>query len=317
MAILKLTPACKSYLWGGQKLKTEYHKKFDGDVLAETWELSCHPDGPSTIAEGPSAGKTLTEYLQQNPAAAGSNCARFQDFPVLIKLIDAKRDLSIQVHPDNAYALKNEHQFGKTEMWYVVDAEPGAFLYYGFKENISKDEFRRRIEDGTLTEVLNAAPVQPGSVFFIESGTIHAIGKGILIAEIQQNSNVTYRVFDYNRLGTDGKPRQLHVQKALDVTRTVKPRTDYDFGGHLGCCDSFVTDLFQLHGGDVTASVSAESFHSLLAVRGQGSVTCGDQTVSFQQGDSLFLPAGSGVYRINGQADIIRTTVPAAGCCEK
>ncbi|ARP49773.1 MULTISPECIES: type I phosphomannose isomerase catalytic subunit [Caproicibacterium] len=312
MSIIKLNPACKSYLWGGQKLKADYHKHFDGDILAETWELSCHPDGPSTVADGPYAGKTLPEYLQAVPAAAGINCARFRDFPVLIKLIDAKRDLSIQVHPDNAYALKNEGQFGKTEMWYVVDCDPGAFLYYGFQKEITKEEFRTRIQNGTLTEVLNAASVKPGSVFFIESGTIHAIGKGIVIAEIQQNSNITYRVFDYNRLGTDGKPRQLHVQKALDVTRLTPPRTDYDFGGHLGCCDSFVTDLLKLNGSTLTARTDGSTFHSLLVTKGEGSVTCGNETVTFQQGDSLFLPADSGVYSVTGHCEIIRTTVPPA-----
>lgn len=310
MAIIKLIPACKSYLWGGQRLKTNFHKKFDGNVLAETWELSCHPDGPSAVANGPFAGKTLAEYLKANPAAAGTNCARFGDFPVLIKLIDAHNNLSIQVHPNNDYALKNEHQFGKTEMWYIVDCEPGAFLYYGFKKTISKEEFQKRIEDGTLTEVLNAAPVHPGDTFFIEAGTIHAICKGIVIAEIQQNSNVTYRVFDYNRVGTDGKPRQLHVSKALDVTRTVPPRTDYDFDSHLGCCNSFVTDLLQLSGNEVTASTDGSTFHSLLAVKGSGSVSCSGETVSFEQGDSIFLPADCGSYRVSGQCTVVRTTVP-------
>ncbi|WOC32656.1 type I phosphomannose isomerase catalytic subunit [Caproicibacterium argilliputei] len=315
MAIIKLTPACKSYLWGGQRLKQDFHKTFNGDVLAETWELSCHPDGPSTVAAGPFAGKTLAAYLQLNPAAAGTNCARFQDFPVLIKLIDAHKDLSIQVHPDNTYALQNERQFGKTEMWYIVDCEPGAFLYHGFKSAISKEEFRARIANGTLTEVLNAAPVHPGDTFFIESGTIHAICQGIVIAEIQQNSNVTYRVFDYNRVGTDGKPRQLHVQKALDVTRTEPARTDYNFGGHLGCCDSFVTDVLQLTGGETAGQTDGSTFHSLLAVKGSGSVTCGNETVPFVQGESLFLPADSGSYRISGTGTLLRTTVPPENTC--
>lgn len=311
MPIVKLLPACKSYLWGGQQLKKAYHKKFDGDILAETWELSCHPDGPSTVAVGPFAGRTLTEYLKAVPAAAGTNCARFADFPVLIKLIDAHKDLSIQVHPDNAYALKNEHQFGKTEMWYIVDCQPGAFLYYGFKKEINKEEFSRRIADGTLTEVLNAAPVHPGDTFFIESGTIHAICAGIVIAEIQQSSNVTYRVFDYKRKDKDGKERQLHIPQALAVTRTVPPRTDYQFGDKLGFCDSFVTDLIKLNGNTAAqGETDGSSFHSLLVTQGEGIVACGSEAVSFQQGDSLFVPADAGKYTVSGICHVVRTAVP-------
>lgn len=198
MSILKLKPACKDYLWGGRRLVEEYGKEYDGETLAETWELSCHPDGPSVISNGKYAGKTLEEYIEkEGREILGTHCRRFREFPVLIKFIDANKDLSIQVHPDNRFALKNEGQYGKTEMWYVMDTEPGAFLYYGFKKEISREEFRRRINDNTLTEVLNSVSVKKGDTFFIEAGTIHAIGKGILLAEIQQNSNVTYRVYDY------------------------------------------------------------------------------------------------------------------------
>ena len=188
MSVLKLKPSCKDYLWGGHRLVDEYGKDYDGDILAETWELSCHPDGPSRIVNGSYAGMTLEEYIEAaGKEVLGTNCRRFRDFPILIKFIDAKQNLSIQVHPDNRYALKNEGQYGKTEMWYVMDAGKDAFLYYGFKQEISKEEFARRIQEDTLLEVLNAVPVQKGDVLFIESGTIHAIGEDILIAEIQQN----------------------------------------------------------------------------------------------------------------------------------
>ena len=183
-------------------MKAEYGKEYEGDVLAETWELSCHPDGPSYIMNGAYQGKTLQEYIDgEGKEVLGTHCRRFRDFPILTKFIDAKDNLSIQVHPDNRYALKNEGQYGKTEMWYVMDAGEGAYLYYGFRQEISREEFERRIKEDTLLEVLNAVPVQKGDVLFIESGTIHAIGKDILIAEIQQNSNVTYRVYDYGRVG--------------------------------------------------------------------------------------------------------------------
>ena len=204
MAILKLKPSGKDYIWGGHKLVDNYGKEMTGDRLAETWELSCNPDGPSFVANGEDAGKTLRQYIEEHgKKVLGTNCERFEDFPILTKFIDAQDNLSIQVHPDNEYALKNEGQYGKTEMWYVVDAEEGACLYHGFNREISKDEFAKRIEEDTLLEVLNKVPVHKGDVFFIEAGTIHAIGKGLIIAEIQQNSNVTYRVYDYGRVGKD------------------------------------------------------------------------------------------------------------------
>jgi len=325
MGILRLKPACKDYLWGGHRLVEEYGVKYDGDVLAETWELSCHPDGPSTIANGPFAGRTLTEYISENgKQVLGTNCSRFRDFPVLIKFIDAKKNLSIQVHPDNDYALKNENQYGKTEMWYIMDAEPGAFLYYGFEHEISKDELRQRIEDDTLTEVLHAEPVKKGDVLFIEPGTIHAIGQGILLAEIQQNSNVTYRVYDYGRVGKDGKKRELHIDKALDVTRRT-PVENKDHGyPHVADCDYFTVDSLVLNGETMRSlhgCVTEDSFVSLLVLDGEGSIVCrdgdknkladdgGENHVDFRKGDSLFLPAGSGKFRIKGCCHLLMTTV--------
>lgn len=314
MSVLKLKPSCKDYLWGGHRLVEEYGKEYDGEILAETWELSCHPDGPSTIVNGAYAGKTLEEYIEaEGKEVLGTNCRRFRDFPILTKFIDAKQDLSIQVHPDNRYALKNEGQYGKTEMWYVVDAGKEAFLYYGFKKEVSKEEFARRIREDTLLEVLNAVPVQKGDVLFIESGTIHAIGKDILIAEIQQNSNVTYRVYDYGRVGKDGKKRDLHIEKAIAVTNRVpliKSRSSYP---HVADCDYFTVDKLNLDGRmmcRVEGAVSEESFVSILILDGEGIVSCGNK-VSYQKGDSLFLPAGSGAYVIEGSCDALITTIRA------
>ena len=272
------------------------------------------PDGPSTIVNGAYAGKTLEEYIEaEGKEVLGTNCRRFRDFPILTKFIDAKQDLSIQVHPDNRYALKNEGQYGKTEMWYVVDAGKEAFLYYGFKKEVSKEEFARRIREDTLLEVLNAVPVQKGDVLFIESGTIHAIGKDILIAEIQQNSNVTYRVYDYGRVGKDGKKRDLHIEKAIAVTNRVpliKSRSSYP---HVADCDYFTVDKLNLDGRmmcRVEGTVSEESFVSILILDGEGVVSCGNK-VSYQKGDSLFLPAGSGAYVIEGSCDALITTIRA------
>ncbi len=243
MAILKLKPSCKAYLWGGTRLKTEFGKTFSGEKLAETWELSCHLDGPSIVEGGEFAGRTLKEYLEkEGKKAVGEKCQKYQQFPLLIKFIDAKEDLSIQVHPDDAYALKEEGQYGKTEMWYVVDCEEGSSLYYGFSKEISKEEFAERIREQTLLEVLNRVTVKKGDVFFIEPGTIHAIGKGILIAEIQQSSNVTYRVYDYGRKDANGKERDLHIDKALQVTNRVPVMQKQSFAPHLVFCNYFTVD---------------------------------------------------------------------------
>lgn len=302
MAIFKLFPACKDYLWGGEKLRTEYGVQSDLHPLAEAWVLSCHKDGPSTLADG----TTLPQYVAAHPGCLGKNCEAFADFPVLIKFIDAKSNLSIQVHPSDEYALANEGQYGKTEMWYILESEPGAFLYYGFAHEISREEFAARIQNNTLPEVLNAVPVHKGDCIFIPSGTLHAIGKGIVLAEVQQNSNVTYRVYDYGRLGADGKPRALHIEKALEVTQRTPPQP-CDFGSHLGCCKYFTAD--SLHG-SFDDACGDESFTSLLVLEGTGSITCGEQSLPVQKGDSLFLPAGSGSYRMEGSGlSVLRTRV--------
>lgn len=313
MEILKLIPSCKDYIWGGHRLAEEYGKVIEGDVLAESWELSCHDDGASIISNGVWAGKTLKEYIKESKEdVLGNNCKRFSDFPILIKFIDAKDNLSIQVHPDNAYALKNEGQYGKTEMWYVVDASEDAFLYYGFQDEISEEEFRKRIEEDTLLEVLHAAPVKKGDVFFIEAGTIHAIGKNILIAEIQQNSNVTYRVYDYGRIGKDGKKRELHVEQAIQVTKREPAQKRDTMYPHIAKCDYFTVDKINLDGklfDKMEGFVTEESFLSILVLDGEGTIQNQFGSLSYKKGDSLFLPAGSGSYQIVGRCDALVTTV--------
>lgn len=302
MPAYQLIPTCKDYIWGGQRLKTDFGIQSGLNPLSEAWVLSCHPDGPSVLADGPDKGMTLRAWLDKaGKEALGTACEAFEDFPMLIKLIDAKKDLSIQVHPSDAYALEHEGQYGKTEMWVVLDAEPGASLYYGFNREVSLEEFSSRVSDGTLTEVLRKVPVKPGDVFFIPSGTLHAIGAGLVIAEIQQNSNVTYRVFDYGRLGADGKPRPLHVEKALAVTDR-RPAPALDFGDHLGDCRYFTTDG---HQGDFQGDCDGTSFHALLFTEGQGSLTCGGETREVRKGQCWFLPAGSGEYQVSGDVQTL------------
>ena len=221
MEILKLKPVFKDYIWGGNRLETDYGFQTGLEKTAEGWMLACHKDGMNTIEGGQFDGRTLQSVLDEIglEKIAGKNCMKFPYFPVLIKLIDAYDNLSIQVHPDDEYARRVENEFGKTEIWYVLDAIDNAELIYGFKESISADEFRKAIENNTLLDKLNSVKVHRGDLFFIEAGTVHAIGKGALIAEIQQNSNCTYRVYDYGRVGHDGKPRELHIDKAAAEIR--------------------------------------------------------------------------------------------------
>lgn len=311
MSILKLTPSCKDYLWGGSRLRTDFGVQSDLNPLAEAWVLSCHPDGPSYLPDG----TMLADYLAAHPEAAGTDCKKFEMFPVLTKFIDAKNNISIQVHPSNEYALEHEHQYGKTEMWYVLDAAPGAQLIYGFKEKISKEAFKAAIENNTLPQVLNHVDIHKGDVFFIEAGTVHAIGKGALIAEIQQNSNVTYRVYDYDRRGADGKPRELHVAKALDVAVPEPPKYDtqpmgqkenIDGGSRqlLARCPLFtvyhyaVSDTVQLAAG-------AESFQHILVTDGNGTI---DGRL-LQKGDSFLVPAGYGNFAVSGQLEMLVTSI--------
>ncbi len=302
--IYKLKPACVDYLWGGTKLKTKYGKQSDKDIIAETWELSCHKDGQSTVEE---TGETLSELLVKNPEYVGKACDKFEDFPILIKLIDAKQALSIQVHPSDEYALANEKQFGKTEMWYVVDCEKDAFLYYGFKEKCDKETFKTAIENSTVCDLLNKVYVKPGDVFFIEAGTIHAIGAGILIAEVQQNSNVTYRVYDFDRVGVDGNKRELHVEKACEVTNYNKQETTQNASGVLASCEYFTVEKINLDGENINKA--EKSFHSLLVTNGSGEITCDEQKINFNAGDSIFIPANSSDYTLAGKAEIILSYV--------
>ncbi len=315
---LLLKPAVKDYIWGGKRLKTEYKIDTDKAIAAEGWMLSCHKDGENIILNGEHKGKTLTETLKLwGNDALGENCESFSYFPILIKLIDANDRLSVQVHPDDEYALKNEGEYGKTEMWYVVDCDQGASLIYGFKENVKKEEFEQRIKDNTLPQICNFVPVNKGDVFFIEAGTLHAIGKGILIAEVQQNSNTTYRVSDYGRLGADGKPRELHIDKALAVTETVKPKRPYgnvgetqktEYGSirNLAECELFKTSLLKLDG--KTELLNNESFISLLVLDGLLTIKSTDTVINAKKGESVFIPAKLKA-EIQGNAEILLSCI--------
>lgn len=320
MSILKLIAPCKDYLWGGNRLREEYGKKMDSDKIAESWELSCHKDGQSVIAGGEFDGKTLSEYIDaKGKVVLGTNCERFEYFPILIKLIDAKDNLSVQVHPSNEYALRVEGEYGKTEMWYIVDCNEGAELLYGFKHEIGEEEFAERIKNNTLLEVTNNVPVHKGDVFFIESGTLHAIGKGILIAEIQQNSNTTYRIYDYGRVGADGKPRQLHIDKAVEVTDRIPPKYPTTAQGApekveggvktlLRSCVYFNVNKLEVDGA-MKLNADDKSFKSLLFLDGKAEIVSADGKAAAVKGDSFFVPAGSGEFTITGKCEVILSDI--------
>lgn len=315
---MRLIPPCKDYLWGGNRLRTEFGKQSEQDKIAESWELACHPDGTSIIANGDAAGTPLQAWLDiTGKSALGTRGAAFDRFPVLIKLIDALDNLSIQVHPDDAYALRVEGEYGKTEVWYIVDCEPGASLLYGFTHPISQAEFRQRIAENTLLEVARRMPVKPGDIFFIEAGTLHAIGAGILIAEIQQNSNTTYRVYDYGRVGADGKPRALHIDKAAEVTtlapapaypQAVPIRQDGYIETAIASCSYFQTARLDILS-HANLCADEASFRHLLVLGGSAMLTAGSDTLPLKKGDSIFLPAGLGDFSIQGTCQLILTMV--------
>ena len=350
MAIGKIHPACKQYLWGGEKLIREYGISSPKTPLAEAWVLSAHPDGDCRISfsdesrfsegaessegtkssegtessegtkssegtessegrffsegESCSEGESFADYLKSHPEAVGSLGKAFPFFPTLIKLIDAKKALSIQVHPDDSFALSREGQYGKTEMWIVLEREEGAFLYFGFQKDYTEEEIRRAIEEENFPSLLCKVMVEPGDVFFIPAGTVHAIGAGILLAEVQQNSNLTYRVYDYGRKDAQGNTRELHVEKALEVMNRKqlsayrqeafkkqgkKPVGEKAAGEsatgekvaeknvyleRIGSCEYFTVDrLFLEENAFYSGKLTEESFLSLLVLEGEGVLT--------------------------------------------
>ncbi|MHB1483251.1 MAG: type I phosphomannose isomerase catalytic subunit [Saccharofermentanales bacterium] len=310
---IKMQPAFKDYIWGGDCLIKDFGKQCNYKTAAESWELSAHPNGQSTAVNGPLAGKPLSEIIEKfGKRSLGSDTAGKDRFPILIKFIDSRQNLSVQVHPDDEYALRNEGDYGKTEMWYVVQAIEGSGIFCGFKDDITKERFRESIADDSLTDLLNWIPVKKGDTFFITPGTVHAICEGVVIAEIQQNSDVTYRIYDYNRKGPDNKGRVLHIDKALDVSRLSKDEFDgkplrqpVDIPGAkmtvLAECVYFnvkeyeISDEFEMTAGQ-------ESFQGLVFVEGNGVILYGETQIEFKRGDTFFIPADMGKYTIKGRS---------------
>lgn len=318
MEILKLRPCGKDYLWGGTRLRENFGKKIDMTPLAETWECSVHPDGQSVVTNGIFKSWTLADVLKQHPGYLGTK-VKNGELPVLVKFIDAQENLSVQVHPDDDYAQAHEGDNGKTEMWYVIDAEEGASLIYGFRHKVTEKILREAVKTGTLDKHLQKVKVHKGDTYFVPAGTVHGIGAGILIAEIQENSNVTYRVYDYDRVDKNGKKRKLHFDKAvqvmnMDVAPDVKqnPRIIKYYPGcsrELLCRSKyFEVERIQATKG-FSFSVREESFQVLMCLDGHGQVETVDAVqgpVQFSKGETMFLPAGIGRCVVVGDTTVLK-----------
>lgn len=325
-----LKPAGKDYLWGGSRLNDDFSKNIPMEPLAETWECSTHPDGPSTVGSGEFKGQSLTDILHKHPEFLGTHPRnilsarglRADELPILIKFIDAKQDLSIQVHPDDVYANDNENgQLGKTEMWYVLDATKDAHLIYGLIHDVDKNTVRKAIHEGTLEKYLQKVHIEKDDVFNVESGTIHAIGAGALIAEIQESSNLTYRMYDYNRIDKNGRKRELHIEKALDVanlkasSEPAQPMRVLQYT--RGCANEFLyrCKYFQVERlllnterirEMLTIQTDEVSFMVLLCVDGCGMIRFDNESLPFFRGDCIFVPANSMTLTLHGTAQFLK-----------
>lgn len=315
-----LRPTGKDYLWGGKRLNDEFAKGIDLSPLAETWECSTHPDGPSFVVTGKHQGQSLAEVIRSRPDYLGSRYQGWNTFPILIKFIDAKADLSVQVHPTDEYAREQENgQLGKTEMWYVLDAQKGTRIIYGFNHDTDEETIRKAIAEGGLLNHLRTVPINKDDMFFIEAGTVHALGAGALVAEIQENSNLTYRLYDYDREDKDGKKRPLHIDKAMQVAdfhSSAKPRQPlrvlrYRRGAALELlCRCKYFEVYRLIVNTerrqvVSYRADEFGFRVLLCVNGCGSVSWEDEIFKFYKGDCIFVPAESVEFFLHGQAKFL------------
>lgn len=319
-----LKPACKDYLWGGERLAKEFGKNYGISPLAETWECSVHPDGVSVIDSGELKGMPLDEAIRKYPAMLGTHPKTTSgegELPVLIKLIDAGQAASVQVHPDDEYARMHENgEKGKAEMWYVLDASKTAGLVYGFHQDMDKETIKKAVKEHCIEKYLQKVPVKKDDVFYIEPGQIHAIGEGILLAEIQQNSNVTYRLYDYNREEQNGNLRELHLDKALEVAKLQKSAApsqpmrvlQYKPGcaTELLCrCKYFQVERMLVNASEVNgvalATAGKESFMVLLCTEGEGELE-GIEKLKLKKGDCVFVPAECGMLKIKGKMQLLK-----------
>ncbi len=310
MSIYKLKPAYKDDLWGGSRLKKDFGKsEYHGYVLAETWELSFDPSGLTTIRNGEYKGKTVKELFEEcGEAVSGTNYSKFHNFPLSIKFIDARQNLSIKLHPKDEYADEKGLLKGNDECWYIVDRLPNAGIFYGLEHDLTKEEFRQKIEDNTLMKELHFQPVNPGEIYFLPSGILHSIGAGVLAAEIKQSEQVKYRVYDFGRVKPDGQPRELMIDDAVNaaILKAGVPKR-YD-GDHLVKCDTFTLDKVEIDG-EVTLKTDGTTFHHLLTIDGEMILKYGEDRMEILKGDGILISADQGEYTLKGKGTLLKTTI--------
>lgn len=310
---LQFEPILKERIWGGTKLKSYLNKPITSDITGESWEISTVEGDVSVIANGDFKGKSLNDLINEFPEAVLGDkvYARFgKQFPLLFKYLDAREDLSIQLHPNDELAKKRHNSFGKTEMWYVMQADTDARLIVGFKQKSTPEEYLRHIHDKTIVDILDTKKVKSGDVFFLETGTIHAIGAGIVIAEIQQTSDITYRIYDFDRVDANGNKRELHVDLSLEAINyeTVDAEKKYskteNVSNPVVDCKYFTTNLLPLDG-DITIYKHGNSFTVYMCVDGDFQLTANGETFDYKKGDTVLLPASLTDFQLLGKANIL------------
>jgi mannose-6-phosphate isomerase len=310
---LQFEPILKERIWGGTKLKTYLNKPIMSNSTGESWEISTVENDISVVSNGVYKGKSLNDLINEFPEAIlGTTVyAKFgKQFPLLFKYIDAREDLSIQVHPNDKLAKERHNSFGKTEMWYIMQADENARLILGFKEKSSAEEYVQNLNNKTLLTILDTKTVKQGEVYFLETGTVHAIGAGTLIAEIQQNSDITYRLYDFDRVDANGNLRDLHIDLALEAINyeTVEAQKDYlkkeNVSNSLVDCRFFTTNIIPLNG-EVKVKKSLNSFTVYMCVDGSFEITINKETFQYCKGDTLLIPASLTDFQFNGHASIL------------
>ena len=315
----KFEPLLKQTLWGGDKIIPFKHLDTQLDAVGESWEISGVKDNETIVANGKERGKSLNQLVreQKELLVGKENYLRFGDeFPLLIKFIDARQDLSIQVHPTDEIAHRQGKSRGKTEMWYALKPTPGAQLYNGLKQQITPEQYKEMVENDTITDALARYEVHEGDVFFIPAGRIHAIGAGCFVAEIQQTSDVTYRIYDFKRKDKNGNYRELHTKEAAEsINYTVLDnyRTAYDLPKNEGVqvvqCPYFTTAVYDLNEPMTLDYSELDSFVILIGVKGAGTLTADGEIIDFQTGDTVLLPATTTEVKVEGEIKFLETYV--------
>jgi mannose-6-phosphate isomerase len=301
---IKFTPIYKERIWGGTNLKNKFARELPGSHIGESWELSCHKNGTSIVANGMLAGKTLQELIvEYKEKLMGKKFVNENYFPLLIKIIDANDNLSIQVHPDDEYAYRVEGEAGKTEAWYVVDAKENAHIVYGLQKDISRETFIKAVETNTIGDTVKMVPVKTGDMVFVPAGMVHALLDGVMVYEVQQNSDTTYRVYDYDRVGDDGKKRELHIDKAIEVINfTEQPSCNFEDSSMN--CQYFSMDKLKIQG--ARNEKTNNQFIIYCVTAGTGEIVYKDSVESLHAGETVLIPACLGNYVIKGNMELLK-----------